>query len=280
LLDLPRCPFKSTGSDGDHEDVRRYWDANAEAWTRLSRAGYDTYRDHFNTPSFFEMLPPVAGEAGLDIGCGEGHNTRLLAQQGARVTAIDISEVFIRHAQQSEGRAPLGIRYQVASAVQLPFAEASFDFATSFMSLMDTPETETVIREAYRVIKPRGFLQFSITHPCFDTPRRRNLRDDEGITYAYEVGDYFRNLHGDLEEWLFSAAPPEVLDGQPPFKTPRFTRTLSQWLNLLIREGFRLECVAEPRPSDEAVRYYPNIQDAQVVAYFLQIRVRKPERES
>ena len=263
----------------DHEDVRRYWDANAEAWTRLSRAGYDTYRDHFNTPSFFVMLPPVEGESGLDIGCGEGHNTRLLARQGARVTAVDISEVFIRHARQSEGRAPLGIVYQVASAVQLPFADAAFEFATSFMSLMDTPETETVISEAHRVIKPGGFLQFSITHPCFDTPHKRNLRDDQGITYAYEVGDYFRNLQGDVEEWQFSAAPREVLDGLPPFKTPRFTRTLSQWLNLLIAAGFRLERVAEPCPSDEAVRDHPNIQDAQVVAYFLQIRARKPERE-
>jgi hypothetical protein len=74
------------------------------------------------------------------------------------------------------------------------------------MSFMDIPETEDVIREAHGVIKPGGFLQFSITHPCFDTPHRRNLRDDDGITYAYEIGDYFRNLHGDIEEWQFSAA--------------------------------------------------------------------------
>ena len=38
------------------------------------------------------MLPDVRGLAGLDIGCGEGHNTRLLAGRGARLTAIDISE--------------------------------------------------------------------------------------------------------------------------------------------------------------------------------------------
>jgi glycosyltransferase involved in cell wall biosynthesis len=37
-----------------------------------------------------------------------------------------------------------------------------------------------------------GFLQFSICHPCFDTPHRRNLRDANGVTYAIEVGDYFR----------------------------------------------------------------------------------------
>jgi SAM-dependent methyltransferase len=261
----------------DHTDVLRYWNSNAEAWTRLSRAGYDTYRDHLNTPAFFRMLPPVDGLSGLDVGCGEGYNTRFLAQRGARVTAVDISERFVRHAKQLEAPECPGIRYRVASAVELPFADAAFDFATSFMSLMDIFETERVIGEVHRVIRSGGFLQFSITHPCFDTPHRRYLRDDDGLAYALEVGDYFRNLQGDVEEWLFSAAPAEAREGVPTFKTPRFTRTLSQWLNLLLRTGFRLEDVGEPRPSDETVREYPNLQDAQVVAHSLQVRVRKPE---
>jgi hypothetical protein len=120
-----------------------------------------------------------------------------------------------------------------------------------------------------------GFLQFSITHPCFDTPHRRNLRDENGITYAIEVGEYFRNLNGEISEWLFGAAPPDAKAGLPMFKVPRFTRTLSQWLNLLIDTGFVLERVAAPRPSDDTVRECPDMQDAQVVAYYLHLRVRK-----
>ena len=260
----------------DHMQVRRYWNENAETWTALARAGYDVYRDCFNTPAFLYMLPDVNWLRGLDIGCGEGHNTRLLAQRQARMTAVDISEVFVWHARQLEAQQPLGVDYQVASAVDLPFADATFDFATGIMSFMDVPETERVIAEAHRVLKPGGFLQFSITHPCFDTPHRRNLRDEDGLTYAYEVGDYFRNLEGDVEEWSFSAAPPEVRQGLPKFKVPRFTRTISQWLNLLIEQGFLLERVEEPRPDDQTVSECPQVQDAQVVAYFLHIRARKP----
>src|SRR3954447_16702553 len=100
----------------NHEEVGRYWNANADAWTKLARAGYDVYRDHLNTPAFFDLLPDVAGRAGLDIGCGEGHNTRLLARRGARVTAVDIAEAFIAHARKAEAREPLGIDYRVASA--------------------------------------------------------------------------------------------------------------------------------------------------------------------
>jgi ubiquinone/menaquinone biosynthesis C-methylase UbiE len=259
----------------NHRQVERYWNENADLWAKLTRAGYDVYRDYLNTPAFFRMLPEVGGLSGLDIGCGEGHNTRLLAKRGARVTAVDISEVLIRHANQLEDQEPQGIEYLVASAVELPFADSSFDFVTAFMSFMDIPETDQVLAEAYRLLKPGGFLQFSITHPCFDTPHRRNLRDEHGHTYAIEVGDYFRNLQGEITEWLFSTVPPKVKEKLPKFKIPGFTRTLSQWLNLLIEKGFLLERVEEPRPSDETVRECPDIQDAQVVAYFLHVRARK-----
>src|SRR5919205_1628120 len=111
----------------NHEEVGRFWNANAEAWTKLARAGYDVYRDYLNTPAFLAMLPAIEGLSGLDIGCGEGHNTRRLAQCGARVTGIDIAEVFIAHARQAEEQTPLRIDYHVASAVNLPFADGAFD---------------------------------------------------------------------------------------------------------------------------------------------------------
>ena len=260
----------------DDQRIARFWNDNADAWTKLARAGYDIYRDYLNTPAFFEMLPDVEGLLGLDIGCGEGHNTRKIAGRGARVVGIDIAEAFIQHAEEMDQREPLGIDYQVATALDLPFPGSYFDFATAVMSMMDVPETERAMAEAFRVIKPGGFFQFSITHPCFDTPYRRNLRDERGLTYAIEVGDYFRNLNGEISEWIFSAAPEELRQGLPKFKVPRFRRTVSQWLNLLVQTGFSLERMGEPRPSDETVRACPGMQDAQVVAYFLHLRMRKP----
>ncbi len=260
----------------DHEEVGRHWDANAKAWTRLARAGYDIYRDGLNTPAFLDMLPNVEGLSGLDVGCGEGHNTRLVAARGARMTGIDISETFVRHAKEEESREPRGIRYVRASAVELPFENASFDFATAFMSLMDISETGRVLTEVFRVLKPGAFFQFSITHPCFDTPHRENLRDETGRTYAIEVGGYFHGGEGEVKEWFFSAAPPEVREELPPFRVPIFMRTLSSWLNRLVEVGFVLERFGEPYPDDGAVRERPGLQDAQVVAYFLHVRARKP----
>jgi 2-polyprenyl-3-methyl-5-hydroxy-6-metoxy-1,4-benzoquinol methylase len=72
----------------------------------LCRQGYDVYRDLLNTPAFLEMLPGVEGMAGLDLGCGEGHNTRLLAGRGARMFAIDVAPTFVRYARDEERSHP------------------------------------------------------------------------------------------------------------------------------------------------------------------------------
>jgi len=260
----------------DHIESGKYWNDNAEAWTQLARAGFDIYRDYINTPAFFEILPDITGLHGIDIGCGEGHNTRLLAQKGAMIDAIDISENFIQKAIDFEKIKPLNIQYQIASAVALPFNDKTFDFATAFMSFMDIPETEKVLSEAYRVLKQKGFLQFSISHPCFNTAHKKNLRDNNGKTYAVEVGDYYNNLNGRIDEWLFKAAPSELKLKFQKFKTPVFTKTLSQWVNAIIEAGFVIEYIHEPFASDEIVRKQPKLQDSQVVAYFLHVRCIKP----
>jgi SAM-dependent methyltransferase len=260
----------------DDSEAGRYWEHNAEAWTRLSRQGYDVYRDLFNTPAFLEMLPCVEGLAGVDLGCGEGHNTRLLARRGARMAAIDVAPTFVRYACEADRERPAGILYAAASAQRLPFRDAAFDFATAFMSLMDLPEPQAALREACRVLRPGGFLQFSITHPCFDPPYRKLLRDDRGDAYAVEVGGYFEDIDGRIDRWLFSAAPPAAREGLPPFQVPRFHRPLSAWLNAVMDAGFQIERVAEPCVDRETAARYPVVADTRVVAYFLHVRARKP----
>jgi ubiquinone/menaquinone biosynthesis C-methylase UbiE len=260
----------------DHKEAGNFWNENAEAWIVLSRAGFDIYRNYLNSPAFFEILPEIKGKYGIDIGCGEGYNTRLLAQNGAKIEAIDISENFIQKAVELEAENPLNIKYQNASAIEIPFEDQTFDFAVSFMCFMDIPETELAIKEAFRVLMPGGFLQFSISHPCFDTPHRKNLRNNERKTYAIEVGDYFSNLDGRIDEWIFGSAPGELKNKFNKFKTPKFTRTLSFWLNAVINAGFTIEQVNEPYPDEKAVQEHPELQDSCVVAYFLHIRCRKP----
>lgn len=168
-------------------EVAEYWEANADAWTLYSRAGYDIYRDALNTPAFLAMLPPIKGLHGLDVGCGEGSNTRKLAQLGAKMHGIDIAPTFVRHARTAEEAEPLGIVFQTSDGMALPFASELFDFVTSFMALMDMPDQARVLREIHRVLRPGAFLQFSILHPCFVPPYRKVLREPGGRVRAIET---------------------------------------------------------------------------------------------
>lgn len=256
-------------------EVGFHWNQNALDWIKLVRGGYDIYRNILNTPAFFEILPNVKNLKGLDIGCGEGYNTRLLVEHGAVMEAIDIAPLFIESAKAEESKSALGITYTVASATQLPFPSDYFDFATSFMCLMDMPDPKTALKEAHRVLKPGAFLQFSIEHPCFNTPHKKKLRNERGITYAVEVGDYFNNLDGEISEWTFGSAPEKLKQEIPKFKVPTFHRTLTFWINTIIRAGFTIEEINEPYPSVEAIEMQPSLQGARTISLFLHIRCRK-----
>lgn len=260
----------------DQTEVSRHWEANAETWTRLARAGHDVYRDVLNTPAFLSILPPISGLRGLDICCGEGANTRQLARLGARMNAIDVAPTFIRHAQEAEAAEPLGIQFEVADALDLPFEAETFDFATSFMAMMDVADPARALASAQRVLKPGGFLQFSILHPCFVPPKRRNIRDAAGKPVAVEIADYFGRTYGDIETWIFESVTPNERDGVDAFKIPRFHRTLADWIDLIRGAGLELVKLGEPRADDAMAKAYPTVADTQVAPIFLHFQTRKP----
>src|SRR6266436_7102524 len=93
------------------DDVARYWDDNATAWTREVRQGHDIAREFQNNPAFLALIGDLRGRQVLDAGCGNGYNTRILARSGAHMTGVDLSTRMIGLAQDEERRAPLGIRY-------------------------------------------------------------------------------------------------------------------------------------------------------------------------
>ena len=257
-------------------EVAQHWEANADAWTRQSRAGYDVYRDALNTPAFLAMLPPVGGLSGLDVGCGEGSNTRQLARLGARMQAIDIAPAFIRHAQTTEASDPLGIVFHTGDGMALPFADNAFDFVTAFMSLMDMPDQARVLMEVQRVLKPGGFLQFSILHPCFVPPHRKVLREADGKVRAIEIAGYFDAIDGQVETWWFETLPRAEREQVAPFRTPRFHRTLSGWVEIIRSAGLTIEQFGEPCADAELAQTEPVVADTRVAPLFLHIRAVKP----
>jgi len=103
------------------------------------------------------------------------------------------------------------------------------------------------LSEAARVLRPEGFLQFSILHPCFVPPFRRVVRNADGTSRAVELADYFVEADGSIEEWWFPALDAGERRAVSPFRIPRFHRTLSSWFAMLTDAVFVVDALAEPR---------------------------------
>lgn len=109
------------------------------------------------------LLLRLAGELHgrnvLDAGCGDGTLTLAFAHGGATsVVGCDIDPRMISRAISRATQAEQTIHYTVADAVCLPFADQSFDLVTAITILAFVPDTETVVREMARVLKPGGSL--------------------------------------------------------------------------------------------------------------------------
>jgi 2-polyprenyl-3-methyl-5-hydroxy-6-metoxy-1,4-benzoquinol methylase len=256
-------------------DVTAAWDRNAPLWTERVRAGADLYREAFNNPSFLAFVPDLQGLDVIDLGCGEGSNTRLFARKGARMTGVDLSPVMIGLAREQEKREPLGIEFHATSFGDLSvFAENRFDAAISTMALMDCADFAAAARATYRVVKPGGVFAFSVLHPCFVTPRLRWIRDESGREQALAVGGYF-DRESSVERWRFNKDP--EADKFPEFEVPRFPRRLETYVNGLIEAGFRIARLQEPQPTDAMVATYPWLARWQRhAAIFLYVAAQKP----
>ena len=102
-------------------------------------------------------VPPDA--CVLDVGCGSGWASRLLAQKAARgrVVGIDISDEMIKLSKQSS-REFSNAEFQVASAEDLPFENGEFTHAFSMESLYYYNDIGRALREIHRVLAPGGLF--------------------------------------------------------------------------------------------------------------------------
>ncbi|MFH1643870.1 MAG: class I SAM-dependent methyltransferase [bacterium] len=255
--------------------VSDMWNEAADIWAEHVGKGYDIYRDEFNNPNFLKFIGSIKNKKVLDAGCGEGRNTRLFARMGATITAVDLSEKMIEFARKEEQKNPLGIDYHIGSMTDLSFLEQkSFDVVISTMALMDCPDYENSIKEFYKVLKSGGELFFNICHPCFMTKGYGWIEESENEKTKYKllVSDYFEKESW-LNKWKFSHNPEK--EKQEEFEIPFFSRTISEYINILIENGFVIKKLCEPKPDKELAEKYSGLKKWQEAAPFLYIHAVK-----
>jgi len=245
---------------GKHS-VRREWDDAVESWVDFVRRGKDYYRECLNNPATFKLIGDVGGLLVLDLACGEGYNTRILARKGANVTGIDFSEKMIELAKREEEKENLGIEYFVLDAANLEKLQSNhFDLVTCFMSLQDIENYEKAISEVARVLKIRGRFIFSTPHPCFSPIIVDGKR--VSITTRY-FGTAKYPIEWKMERLL------------KPFKTTSFHRTLTDYFDALYKNDLFVSRLVEPKPTERGVHKHPQLRENLVIPQSIVIESTK-----
>jgi ubiquinone/menaquinone biosynthesis C-methylase UbiE len=106
--------------------------------------------------SLVEALDLRSGQTVLDVAAGNGNVTLAAARRWCDVTSTDYVESLLARGRQRAEADGLKIKFQIADAENLPFADASFDAVVSTFGSMFCPDQERTAAEMLRVCKPGG----------------------------------------------------------------------------------------------------------------------------
>jgi len=128
--------------------------ADFDRIARLSTRERWDHNNHYHR-YLLKHAPPRC-ELALDIGCGTGEFTRLLAARSRRVLALDLSPEMIRVAREGSAERA-NIDYHVADVMQFPLEEGAYDCIASIATWHHLPFAE-IARKARRALRPGGVL--------------------------------------------------------------------------------------------------------------------------
>jgi 2-polyprenyl-3-methyl-5-hydroxy-6-metoxy-1,4-benzoquinol methylase len=245
------------------ERARKAWDDAADVWEDFVETGKDWYRLGVHGPALLRACGDVKGLRVLDLGCGQGYFSRLLAEVGAEVTGVDLSEKQIEYALKHEREQPLGIEYLVLDATSIAerWPAQSFDLVTACMAIDDVPEPLEALKAARRVLKGDGRCIFSTVHPVMDAPVRGWELDGDGRKVMYKLGRYFDSGP--------SICPWTMARLERCWTSPFLRLTFEGWSELIEQAGFLIRRVYEPRPTEAEAAAMPEVEDCRDFPSFL-----------
>jgi SAM-dependent methyltransferase len=134
----------------------------------------EIWYEHWHRYHF--AAPLAADREVLDVACGEGYGSALLARRAARVTGADIAPAAIAHARaRYAGQANLDFRE--ADCAALPFADASFDLVVSFETIEHIARQEAFLDEVRRVLRADGLAVLSCPNKAEYTDARDHVNE-------------------------------------------------------------------------------------------------------
>lgn len=183
------------------ELVRRHWDGRAATFDEESQHGIHTGEQH---DRWLTVLSESTGDeprSVLDVGCGTGVISTLLAELGHDVVGVDFAPEMLDRARTKTRRTPHAIEFLRGDAETLPVPDDAFDLLTARHLVWTLPHPVQALREWQRVVEPGGLILLV-----------------EGYWNHSEPWDEYEEIHDELP----------MYDGRPA----------DELREILLREGF------------------------------------------
>ncbi len=221
---------------------RTSWDEWAREYVAAGRRNWSAREPSWGIwgvpESQVGMFPPdLEGQDAIELGCGTAYGSAWMARRGARPVGIDNSEAQLATARELQREHGIEFPLLHGNAEEVPFPDASFDFALSEYGASIWADPYKWIPEAARLLRPGGRLSFLVNAPLLilAVPENEGEPADETLKRPYF------GMH--RVEW------PD--DDSVEFHLPH-----GELIALLRDTGFEIEGLVEIQPPEGSTTTY------------------------
>lgn len=193
------------------------------------------------------ILPDLKNKRVLDLGCGYGWHCIYAMEQGAAsAVGVDISPKMLEVARSKTQFEQ--VEYICSAIEDMEVSAESFDLALSSLAFHYVADFDVVLKKVHHCLKQGGSFVFSVEHPIFT---------------AYGTQEWYRDQNGEIlhfpvDKYFHEGKRVANFLGEDVVK---YHKTLTTYINGLLCNGFEINQVVEPKPSQQMIELNAGMDD-------------------